>query len=198
MSVNQPTPAGSRVNKQVADAWSAKVGRYINFELLEVEAADGRKQTQLINPEEGSVVVAVNATGDDAIKTLVREAGSTFIDGAFGQDELDGPGEVNEVTNDPEGRTDGRAPHSSTQGVNPTEEVTVKKEGKVEPQSQPFGNTNREQLEAAEKDAPTTEGDRAKEEGIQNVVDREHEKKTGQPANSNKTTKTNKTAKSKE
>lgn len=87
----------SNVNETVAKAWSDKVGRKINFECVEVEAHDGRKQTQLINPETGAVVVAVNATGSDAEKVLVERAGEPFIDAAFSQPEIDGPNQANQL-----------------------------------------------------------------------------------------------------
>lgn len=87
----------SNVNAKVAKAWSDSVGRKIDFELREVEAADGRKQTQLINPENGSLVVAVNLTGDEAVKSLVENAGALFIDAGFTQPEIDGPNQANQV-----------------------------------------------------------------------------------------------------
>lgn len=96
-NTNVSTTLDTKVNKKVAEAWSKKVGRKINFELLEVEAADGRKQTQLINPEEGSVVVAVNATGSDAVDTLVERAGDIFIDPAFDWYEIQGKNKANQV-----------------------------------------------------------------------------------------------------
>lgn len=94
----------SFTNAEVTKAWTEKVGRPVKFELLEVEAFDGRKQTQLINADvaqqsggAGGVVVAVNQTGEAAIKTLVENAGVPFLDGQFGTDDIDGPGEVVEV-----------------------------------------------------------------------------------------------------
>lgn len=76
---------------KVQKAWSNSVGREIAFKTVEVEAADGRKQTQLINPENGSVVAAVNATGDEATAVLVERAGEPFIDAAFTWAEIEGP-----------------------------------------------------------------------------------------------------------
>ena len=85
------------VNDEVAKAWSESVGRQIGFQLLEVEAADGRVQTQLISPETGSVVVAVNATGDEAVRRLVENAGATVLDDTFTQLEVAGPNQANQV-----------------------------------------------------------------------------------------------------
>lgn len=82
---------------KVQKAWSDKVGRSIAFESKEVEAADGRKQTQLINPETGSIVVAVNATGDEAVKSLVENAGAPFLDDAFTELDVEGPNQGNQV-----------------------------------------------------------------------------------------------------
>ena len=87
----------SNVNEKVAEAWSNSVGRKIAFELRVVEAADGRKQTQLINPESGSLVVAVNATGDDAVQKLVENAGVTFLDDPITWAEVEGPNQGNQV-----------------------------------------------------------------------------------------------------
>lgn len=82
---------------KVQKAWSEKVGRPIAFELKEVEAFDGRKQTQLINPETGAIVVAVNLVGDEAKDKLVENAGTTFIDAGFSQPEIDGPNQANQL-----------------------------------------------------------------------------------------------------
>lgn len=76
----------------VREAWSEKVGRSIQFETVEVQTVDGRKQTHLINPETGSVVVAVNATGEKALQVLVDNPGVTFIDEAFTLLETEGYG----------------------------------------------------------------------------------------------------------
>ena len=85
----------SKLNK-VQKAWSDKVGREIAFELRELEAHDGRKQTQLINPENGAVVVAVNATGADAQAILVERAGEPFIDAGFTVNDIEGPNQANQ------------------------------------------------------------------------------------------------------
>lgn len=82
---------------KVAKAWSEKVGREIAFKTVEVEAKDGRKQTQLINPETGGVVVAVNLVGDEAVEALVANAGTTFIDPAFDWVEVEGGNEAHQV-----------------------------------------------------------------------------------------------------
>lgn len=87
----------SKVNSKIAKAWSKSVGREIAFEVKEVEAADGRKQTQLYNPENGSLVVAVNLVGEDAEKKLVENAGVSFIDPAFDWLEIEGPNQGNQI-----------------------------------------------------------------------------------------------------
>ncbi len=86
----------SKLNK-VQKAWSDKVGREIAFELRELEAHDGRKQTQLINPENGAIVVAVNATGADAQAILVERAGEPFIDAGFTVNDIKGPNKGNQL-----------------------------------------------------------------------------------------------------
>lgn len=86
----------SKLNR-VQKAWSNSVGRDIAFEAKEVEAADGRVQTQLINPETGAIVVAVNAVGDEAQEKLVENAGAPFIDAAFTWTEIEGPNKANQV-----------------------------------------------------------------------------------------------------
>ena len=86
----------SKLNK-VQKAWSDKVGREIAFELRELEAHDGRKQTQLINPETGGIVVAVNASGAEAQDILVARAGEPFIDAGFTELDLEGPNQGNQV-----------------------------------------------------------------------------------------------------
>lgn len=82
---------------EVQKAWSDKVGRNIAFEVKELKAFDGRKQTQLINPETGSVVVAVNATGEKAEKILVEQAGVTHIDAGFDWAEMEAPNQANQL-----------------------------------------------------------------------------------------------------
>ena len=86
----------SKLNK-VQEAWSKSVGRQIEFEIKEVKTADGREQTQLINPETGSIVVAVNLTGDEARKKLVENAGAPFLDAAFTWAEIEGPNQANQL-----------------------------------------------------------------------------------------------------
>lgn len=76
--------------KSVLEAWSDKAGRKDNFDLREVESLDGVKQTQLINKETGSLVVAVNATGDDALKVLGERVGDPFIDPGVNPKEAQG------------------------------------------------------------------------------------------------------------
>lgn len=86
-------------NAQVTKAWSDVVGRPVNYELKEVTTHDGKGQTQLINTDTRSIVVAVNLTGQDAVDSLVKNAGAIIIDDAFTQPEVDGPGSVVNVDN---------------------------------------------------------------------------------------------------
>lgn len=109
-----------KVNQKVAKAWSDSVGRKIAFELEEVKAADGREQTQLINPETGSIVLAVNKVGDEAVKALVENAGVPFLDAAFSQPEIDGPNQANQVN-----KSDNSVP---TPAGNPGAAVEAKKD----------------------------------------------------------------------
>lgn len=76
--------------KQVLELWSDKAGRKDNFDLREVESLDGVKQTQLINKETGSLVVAVNGHGEDAINVLGRRVGDPFIDPGVNPKEAQG------------------------------------------------------------------------------------------------------------
>lgn len=85
----------SKLNK-VQKAWSDKVGREIAFETRELKAYDGRKQTQLINPENGAIVVAVNLVGDEASRVLVERAGEPFIDAGFTVNDIEGPNQANQ------------------------------------------------------------------------------------------------------
>lgn len=66
----------------VRKAWSEKVGREDQYDLVEVESFDGDSQTQLIDKDTGSISVAVDGTGAKALKKLAENAGDTFIDGA--------------------------------------------------------------------------------------------------------------------
>lgn len=76
--------------KQVLALWSDKAGRKDNFDLRVVESLDGVKQTQLINKETGSLVVAVNGDGDEAINILGRRVGDPFIDPGVNPKEAQG------------------------------------------------------------------------------------------------------------
>lgn len=81
---------------QVKKAFDESVGRPINWSFREVEASDGRKQTQLINGD-GAVVLAVNLTGDEAYQKLLDNVGTTFIDAAFDTLEMEGPNQANQL-----------------------------------------------------------------------------------------------------
>lgn len=87
----------SKTSTKVTKAWADKLGREIKFELREVEAHDGRVQTQMVNPENGTIVLAVNKTGDEAVEAFVENAGTTFLDPAFSQPEIDGPNQANQL-----------------------------------------------------------------------------------------------------
>lgn len=84
-------------NAKVTEAYTKSVGRPFAPFLREVKAHDGREQTQLINPENGSIMLAVNLTGSDAVDKLVENAGTTFLDPAFSQPEIDGPNQANQL-----------------------------------------------------------------------------------------------------
>lgn len=86
----------SKSNK-VTKAWSEAIGRAFSPELVEVEAADGRKQTQLVNPENGTIVLAVNKTGKEAEDALAENAGVPFLDAAFTELDVKGPNKGNQV-----------------------------------------------------------------------------------------------------
>lgn len=84
-------------NAKVTKAFTESVGRPFAPTLKEVEAADGRKQTQLVNPENGSIMLTVNLTGDEAVEKLVENAGAPYLDAAFSQPEIDGPNQANQL-----------------------------------------------------------------------------------------------------
>lgn len=75
---------------EVLELWSDKAGRKDAFDLREVESEAGVKQTQLINKDTGSLVVAVNATGEDALQTLGERCGDPFIDAGVNPKEAQG------------------------------------------------------------------------------------------------------------
>lgn len=60
------------------DAWNKAAGKVDQYDVREVEAEDGTKQTQLIDKDTGSLCVAVN--GDDPWKELTQKAGVWKID----------------------------------------------------------------------------------------------------------------------
>lgn len=76
--------------KEVLELWSDKAGRKDNFDLRVVESIDGVTQTQLINKETGSLVVAVNGDKDSAIQTLGERCGDPFIDAGVNPKEAQG------------------------------------------------------------------------------------------------------------
>lgn len=138
------------VNERVAKAWSEKVGRDISFELLEVEAHDGRKQTQLINPETGAIVVAVDAVGDRAVETLVHRAGEPFIHDAFTQLEIDGPNQANQVNkSDTDVPTPAGAPGAAVEAE----------------KSEDAGSLAEDQGEGSDEEASEDEADETEDEG---------------------------------
>lgn len=173
---------------EVRKAWSYKVGKTDQYDLHEIETADGESQTQLIDKETGSITVAVNGTGPKVLKKLLDHAGDTFIDGGESPvSSTDGrsvkrytstgvlatptqpeamvstQGPI-EVTNDPNGRTEASAPvdrQPSTGAVQLT------------------GEGGEKEFDDGGSSAPMTEGERAAREGIGNVVAREQAKKEG-------------------
>jgi len=59
-------------------AWNEAAGKINQYDVREVEAEDGTKQTQLIDKDTGSLSVAVN--GDNPWKELTQKAGVWKID----------------------------------------------------------------------------------------------------------------------
>jgi hypothetical protein len=66
--------------KSVVKAWSEKSGRLDQYDVREVTNFDGVEQTQLIDKDTGSVTVAVNGHGQEALDRLAEEAGVSLID----------------------------------------------------------------------------------------------------------------------
>jgi hypothetical protein len=60
------------------EAWNKAAGKVDQYDVREVEAEDGTKQTQLIDKDTGSLSVAVN--GDNPWKELTQKAGVWKID----------------------------------------------------------------------------------------------------------------------
>jgi hypothetical protein len=89
--------SSENTNAKVTEAFTKSVGRPFAPRLVEVEAHDGRKQTQLVNPENGAIMLAVNKTGDEAVEAFVENAGVPFLDAAFSQPEIDGPNQANQL-----------------------------------------------------------------------------------------------------
>lgn len=174
----------------VRKAWSAKVGKTDQYDLHEVETADGEFQTQLIDKDTGSITVAVNGKGDKVLQKLLDHAGDTFIDGG----------------ESPLSATDGRSVKRYTSSgvlATPTQpEAMVATQGPVEVNStiengdlseakapvdrqpstgavQLTGDGGEKEFDNGEDRLPLTEREAAAREGIQNVVDREHAKKAG-------------------
>lgn len=74
----------------VVKAWSDKVGRKDQYDLREVTAADGTEQTQLVDKDTGSLTIAVNGHGDNALQRLFDEAGSVLLDAGVSPKESTG------------------------------------------------------------------------------------------------------------
>ena len=77
---------------QVLKAWSEKAGREDAFDLRNVTSADGTVQTQLINKDNGSLVVA--ADGENAFDTLLEQVGTALIDAGVNPKEASEDNEV--------------------------------------------------------------------------------------------------------
>lgn len=173
--------------EDVRKAWSEKVGKVDQYDLHEVETADGEFQTQLIDKDTGSITVAVNGKGDKVLQKLFDHAGDTFIDGGESPLSSTGNGSVKRYT-------------SSGVLATPTQpEVMVGEQEAVEVSNQPgkskqaqapvdrlpstgsvqlTGEGGEKQLKEA-KGGQKTERQVAQERGISQTVADEQKKKGG-------------------
>ena len=173
--------------EDVVKAWSEKVGKIDQYDLHEIDTADGGSQTQLIDKDTGSITVAVDGTGPKALQKLFEHAGETFIDRGESPVESTGEGSQKRFTSrgvlatptQPEVQVDTQEPV----------EVDNRKEG-AEAQApvdrqpstgsvQLTGDGGEKKLKGPSVPTPKTEGERAREEGIENVVAEEKAKKEG-------------------
>lgn len=163
------------VNEEVQKAWSDAIGRPVNFELLEVETHDGRKQTQLINGENGAIVCAVNLTGKDAVRKLVDNAGVAFLDPAFDVLEIEGPNQANQL--DKGGAV---ARPSDRPGVaveaEQADDAGALPEDRKTPAKKTATKTSSKSTKTPAKPNQTAQ-ERTDKEGIQSQVDEEQKKK---------------------
>lgn len=136
-------------NEQVTEAFTKSVGRPFEPRLVEVETHDGRKQTQLINPENGALVLAVNKTGSEAVDAFVENAGTTFLDAAFSQPEIDGPNQANQLDKDDN--------DVKTPAGNPGPAVEAKKSENADKLAEDKGEKKTAEKKTAKKSAKKTE-----------------------------------------
>lgn len=176
--------------EDVRKAWSEKVGKVDQYDLHEVEVADGEFQTQLIDKDTGSITVAVNGKGEAVLRKLFEHAGDTFIDGGESPLSATSEGSVKRFTS----RGVLATPTQPEVQVNTQDPVEVNTKGDVEGRSeaqapvdrqpstgsvQLTGDGGEKKLKGTSVPTPKTEGERAREEGIENVVAREKAKKEG-------------------
>lgn len=106
---------------QVLKAWNEKAGRKDAFEVRNVEAADGTVQTQLLNKENGSLVVA--ADGENAFDKLAEHVGDFIVDAGVNPKEAS---EDNEVSYTEKGALATPTQPEAIEGVAETVEVDNK------------------------------------------------------------------------
>ena len=72
--------AKNYTKQDVLDRWDEVVGKKDRYDLVEIEAHDGTKQTQLLDKQTGSITVAVDGTGQEALNRLYENAGAPRLD----------------------------------------------------------------------------------------------------------------------
>lgn len=115
----------------VVKAWSDKVGRKDQYDVREVEAFDGTVQTQLIDKDTGSISIAVDGGGDEALQKLLDEAGSTLLDAGVSPKESTGSESKVQTTS----RGVAATPTQPAAQSDPAEKVVVHMETPEAPQS---------------------------------------------------------------
>jgi hypothetical protein len=71
---------GSFSKEDVVKAWSEHAGKVDQYDVRVVETEGGTKQTQLIDKETGSLSIAVNGDGAEALNKLGENAGVWKLD----------------------------------------------------------------------------------------------------------------------
>ncbi len=127
-------------------AWNEHAGKVDQFDVRVVEGVDGKKQTQLIDKDTGSLCVAVDGDGNDVWKTLTEQAGVWKIDN--GVNPKSAVEDTNEVFKTSKNALATPTQPEALEGEKPVVEVDNRTDADKEAQDSPAENVSKARAKA--------------------------------------------------